>query len=228
MRNLFYILLVSPLLMQSCAASKLTRAEAYPDMYSNHPLSIAVMPPINTTTNVEAKEFFYVTLTRTLCERGYYVVPSFLCLDLYKTESAYDAENYATGPLDKFRTVLGADAALFTYITEWEKSAIEGNITVTIEYVLRSTITNETIFQRKGTITYDTSVNTSGGGGLFGALVDLAASAINTALSDYVPVARACNAAVLSDLPAGKYSPSYETDKTVIAGPKEIKQTVKQ
>jgi hypothetical protein len=222
MRNLFYILLAAPLLVQSCAASKLTRAEAYPNMYSDHPLSIAVMPPINTTTNVEAKEFFYVTLTRTLCERGYYVVPSFLCLDLYKTESAYDAENYATGPLDKFRAVLGADAALFTYITEWKKSTIGNKITVTIEYVLRSTVTNETIFQRKGTIIYDTSVNA--GGGVF----SLLASAINTALSDYIPVARACNSVVLSDLPAGKYSPSYETDKTVIAGPKEIKQAVKQ
>jgi hypothetical protein len=226
MRKIFYILLVSPLLVQSCAGSKLTKAEAYPKMYSDHPLSIAVMPPINTTNNVEAKEFFYITLSRTLCEKGYYVVPSFLCLDLYKTESAYDAENYATGPLDKFRTVLGADAALFTYITEWKKSTIGSKITVTIEYVLRSTITDETIFQRKGTITYDTSVS-SGGGGLFGALVDIAASAINTALSDYIPVARACNTAVLTDMPAGKYSPSHDVDKIEKAGPVEIKQTVK-
>jgi hypothetical protein len=226
MKKIFYILLAAPLLVQSCGASKLTKAEAYPQMYSDHPLAIAVMPPINNTTNVEAKEFFYTTLTRTLCERGYYVVPSFLCLDLYKTESAYDAENYATGPLDKFRAVLGADAALFTYITDWKKSTIGSNVTVTIEYVLRSTITNETIFQRKGTITYDTSVQV-GGGGLFGGLAGLAASAISTALTDYVPVARACNAAVLSDMPAGKYSPSYDVDKTTLAGPKEIKQTVK-
>jgi hypothetical protein len=194
-------------------------------MYSERPLSIAVMPPINTTTNVEAKEFFYVTLSRTLCEQGYYVVPSFLCLDLYKTESAYDAENYATGPLDKFRTVLGADAALFTYITEWQKSAIGSSITVSIEYILRSTITNEVIFQRKGTIIYDTSVKVSGGG-LAGALAGLAASAISTALSDYIPVARACNSAVLADMPAGKYSPSHDVDKTVTAGPAKIKRTI--
>ncbi|MDR3184960.1 MAG: DUF799 domain-containing protein [Prevotellaceae bacterium] len=226
MRKIFYILLGGSLLVQSCTVSKLTKAEAYSKMYSERPLSIAVMPPINTTTNVEAKEFFYVTLTRTLCEQGYYVVPSFLCLDLYRTESAYDAENYATSPLDKFRTILGADAALFTYITEWKKSTLGSNITVTIEYVLRSTVTNETIFRRKGTITYDTSVQVSGAG-LLGAVAGLAASALNTAMSDYVPVARACNAAVLSDMPAGKYSPSYDVDKTLIAGPAEIKQTVK-
>jgi hypothetical protein len=225
MKKLLYILLISPLLMQSCSVSKLTKAEVYPKMYNDHPLSIAVMPPINTTNNVEAKEFFYVTLSRTLCENGYYVVPSFLCMDLYKTESAYDAENYDTGPLDKFRAVLGADAALFTYITQWDKSTIGGKITVAIEYVLRSTITNETIFRRKGTITYDTSVQ--GGSGLIGALVGLAASALSTALSDYIPVARACNTAILTDMPAGKYSPIHDVDKKMIAGPEEIKRVVK-
>ena len=195
-------------------------------MYGEHPLSIVVMPPINTTTNVDAKEYFYTTLSRTLCERGYYVVSPFLAMEMFKTESAYDAENFISAPLDQFREVLGADAALFTNITEWKKSAIGAKVVVTVEYILRSTITNEIIFQRKGTITYDTSVN-SGAGGLAGALINIAASALATAATDYVPVARACNEAVLSDIPAGKYSPSYNMDQTVKAGPKVIKQTMK-
>ncbi|MDR1348084.1 MAG: DUF799 domain-containing protein [Prevotellaceae bacterium] len=227
MKKILYILLIGQLLIQSCTVSNLTKADVYPKMYSERPLSIAVMPPINTTTNVEAKEFFYMTLSRTLCEKGYYVISPFLCLDLYKTESAYDAENYANGQLDKFRTILGADAALFTYITGWDKSTIGSNVTVVIEYVLRSTITNETIFQRKGTITYDTSVQVSGGG-LFGALAGFAASALKTALTDYVPVARACNAAVLSDIPAGKYSPTFDTDRKNTAGKPDIKQRVRK
>ncbi|MDR0574247.1 MAG: DUF799 domain-containing protein [Tannerella sp.] len=227
MKKIIYLLLLStPLFMQSCGVTQLTRAEAYPAMYSAHPISIVVMPPINTTTNVEAKEFFYFTLSRTLCEKGYYVVSPFLCLDLFKTESAYDAENYATAPLDQFRNILGADAALFTYISDWKKSTIGTTITVSVEYVLRSTITNETIFQRKGTITYDASVN-AGSGGLFGALVSLAASALNTALTDYIPIARKCNEVVLTDMPEGKYSPLYDADKTVRVGPKNIKKTVK-
>ncbi|MDR1591997.1 MAG: DUF799 domain-containing protein [Prevotellaceae bacterium] len=227
MKKLIYILFISLPLMQSCTVSKLTKADVYPKMYDERPLSIAVMPPINTTTNVEAKEFFYITMSRTLCEMGYYVIPPFLCLDLYKTESAYDAENYATGPLDKFRMVLGADAALFTYITEWKKSAVGGKVTVTIEYILRSTITNETIFQRKGTITYDTSVQASGGGAV-GLLAGMAATALRTALTDYITVARACNSAVLSDMPAGKYSSSYEVDKTQNAGAAVVVRTVSQ
>jgi len=213
------------LILQSCGTSA-TLSQTYPKMYSTPPLAIAVMPPINQTNNVEAKEFFYLTLPQTLCERGYYVVPSFLSLELFKSESAYDAEIFESSSLSIFNETLGADAVLFTYITDWKKSGFTSSITVSIEYILRSTTTSETLFQRKGTITYDTSVNVSGGG-IFGALAGLAASALNTALSDYVPVARACNQAVLIDLPAGKYSPSYEVDKDVTAGPSTLKKTVK-
>jgi hypothetical protein len=227
MKKLVYLLFLTvPLLWQSCSVSKITRAEAYPGVYGERPLSVVVMPPINSTTNVDAKEYFYITLSRTLCERGYYVVSPFLAMEMFKTESAYDAENFVSAPLGQFREVLGADAALFTHITEWRKSAIGAKVIVTVEYILRSTVTNETIFQRKGTITYDTSVN-SGAGGLAGALVNIAASALATAVADYVPVARACNEAVLSDVPAGKYSPAYDTDQALKAGPKEFKRSMK-
>lgn len=221
-KSAYLLLVIIPLLVQSCGpAQRLTRGDAYPAMYSDSPLAIAVMPPINKTTNVDAKEYFYFTMSRTLCERGYYVISPFLAMELFKTESAYDAENYATASLNQFREVLGADAALFTYITDWKKSALTSSITVSVEYVLRSAKTNETIFQRKGIITYDAAVATNAG--LLGAVANLAA----TALSDFVPVARACNEAVLSDLPAGKYSASFDVDKTVVAGPKEVRKTVK-
>jgi len=226
MKKYIYIIIAAGLFLQSCGTPS-TLSQTYPKMYSDdRPLAIAVMPPINKTTNVEAKEFFYFTLSKTLCERGYYVVSPFLSMEMYKTESAYDAENYAEGPLNMFGNVLGADALLFTYITDWSKNALASKITVSLKYVLRSTKTNEILFERQGTITYDTSVNA--GGGLIGGLVSLAASALSTALSDYVPVARACNEAVLIDLPAGKYSPAFEVDQNVQAGPQVLKRMVKK
>jgi hypothetical protein len=185
------------------------------------------MPPINATTNVDAKENFYITMSRTLCERGYYVVSPFLAMEMFQSESAYDAENFVSAPLNQFRDVLGADAALFTRIIDWKKSGIKSKITVTVEYTLRSTVSNETVFQRQGTIIYDTSVS-SGVGGLGGMLLDVAASAVSTAVTDYLPVANACNAAILSDVPAGKYSPSFDKDQSVVAGPKKVKQKIKQ
>lgn len=69
-----------------------------------------------------------------------------------------------------------------------------------IEYIIKSINTSEII--------YSASVF-SGSNGMFGAIADLALSAINTATTKYVNVARACNSYTLQDLPAGKYSPSF-------------------
>jgi hypothetical protein len=210
----------------SCASPALTKQQAYPNIYSERPLAIAVMPPINNTNNVEAKEFLYMTLSQPLCERGYYVLPSFLTMEMFKNESAYDAELFINTPVDRFGTVLGADAVLFTIINKWEKMALSSNIYVEIEYRLKSTHTNETLFERKGNITYDASVNSSGSG-LLGALVNMAASAINTAMTDHIKVARVCNTYALSDIPAGTYNPIFDKDQAKFAGPKEFKQVIK-
>ena len=61
------------LLMSSCAVQQVTRSAQYPKMYEERPLAIAVMPPINQTNHVEAKDYFYTTLYAPLCEKGYYV-----------------------------------------------------------------------------------------------------------------------------------------------------------
>lgn len=100
-----------------------------------------------------------------------------------------------------------------------------GNLTVDIEYILRSTKTGQTLYTREGKIKVDTSVN--GGGGGLGAIASVIATAINTAATDKVVAGRKCNVFVLSDLPAGKYSELYEKDTNNPAGKKFVKATVK-
>ena len=146
-------------------------------------------------------------------------------MEMFQQESAYDAENFLQGDLTAFRNVLGADAAMFTIIKSWKRSNIGGRLTVDVEYILRSTKTGQTLYTREGNIKVDTSV--SGGSGGFGALVGLLATAINTATTDKVIAGRKCNAFVLSDLPAGKYSELYEKDSTRPAGKKFVNATVK-
>src|SRR5690606_6844332 len=126
-------------------------------------------------------------------------------MEILKNESAYDAELFLDTPLDKFREVFGADLALFTIVHKWEKSGIRAIVNVQVEYILKSTMTNEIVYTRKGEIKYDTSVR-SGMSGIAGIIADVALSAANTALTEYVDVARACNAYTFSDLPAGVYS----------------------
>lgn len=213
------------LLMSSCA-QQITRYAQYPLMYEEKPLSIVVMPPINQTNHVEAKDFFYTTLYAPLCEKGYYVYSPMMTMEMFQSESAYDAELFIEGDLSQFRDVLGADAAMFTIVKSWKRNNVGGVLTVGVEYILRSTKTGETLYQREGLIKVDTSIG-SGGGGL-GALTSLIATAVNTAMTDKVVAGRACSVYVLSDMPEGKYGLMYDKDQDQPAGEKYIKATVKK
>jgi len=210
--------------LASCAPS-ITIGEQYPGMYEEKPTSIAIMPPINKTTHAEAKDFFYTTLYMPLCEKGYYVYSPYLTMELFQQESAYDAELFLEKDLSAFKTVLGADAAMFTIIKDWSRNNVGGTLKVDIEYILRSTKTGKTLYQREGVITIDTSVK--GGSGWGGALIGLLATAANTAATDKVVAARKCNVFVLSDMPAGKFSPIWGKDTDYPAGNKVVKEVVR-
>ncbi len=226
MKNYFTITIVA-ILLSSCAQSVgITRGVQYSQMYEEKPTSIVIMPPINQTNSVEAKEFFYTTMYMPLTEKGYYVFSPYLTMEMLQSESAYDSEMFLEGDLGSFKNVLGADAAIFTIIKSWDRNSLLGYLTVGVEYVLRSTATGETLYHREGLIQVDTSVN-GGGGGLVGSLVNMAATAINTAMTDKVVAGRRCTAFVLSDMPVGKYDAAFGRDSDVLAGDKYIRATVK-
>lgn len=218
------ILTMTAILFASCA-QQITRGTQYPKIYEEKPMSIVVMPPINRTNHVEAKDYFYTTLYTPLCEKGYYVYSPMLTMEMFQSESAYDAEQFIEGSLSQFREVLGADAAIFTIIKEWKRNNLGGKITAGVEYIIRSTKTGETLYKREGVIKVDTSVG-SGGGGLLGSLINIAATAISTAATDKVVAGRKCTAFVLSDLPEGKYGINYDKDQKMPAGKAIIKATV--
>ena len=214
------------LVISSCATKQLSRSEQYPKMYEERPLSIVVMPPINQTNHVEAKDYFYTTMYAPLCEKGYYVFSPMMTMEMFQSESAYDAELFIEGDLSSFRNVLGADAAMFTIIKSWKRNSLGGKLTAGVEYILRSTKTGETLYKREGLISVDTSVSGSGGG-IFGALVNIAATAISTAATDKVVAGRRCTVYVLSDMPEGKYGQLYDQDQQMEAGDSYVEATVK-
>lgn len=224
MKKFILFALVVVAVMTSCS-TPLTMGKQYPAMYEEKPLTIAIMPPINQTTHAEAKDYFYTTMYRPLCEKGYYVFSPYLTMEMFQQESAYDAEQFIDADLSIFQKVLGADAAMFTIIKDWRRNNVGGVLTVNVEYRLRSTKTGQILYQKEGKIKVDTSVN--GGNGGLGALVGLIATAVNTAATDKVIAGRKCNAYVLMDMPAGKYSPLFEKDAANPATKSFIKATVK-
>ena len=157
-------------------------------------------------------------------EAGYYVISPLLAMDVLKAESAYDSEMFFDASLTSFQNYFGADAVVFSVIDTWTKKGL--GIETKIRYVIKSAYTNEILFDRSCDLYLDLSID-SGANGLLGALVDLAASAINTAATDHIMAARKANYYILRDIPRGKYSPEYMLDKQTAAEKKDVVARVK-
>lgn len=224
MRKILYILL-SIILVSSCGTfSTITRGTQYAKMYEEKPVTLLVMPPINNSSNVEAKDLLYTSISRPLVEAGYYVVSPLLSMDIMKAESAYDAENFFEAPLGIFYNYFGADAVVFSIIDKWTKSGV--GIQTKIRYVVRSTHTNEILFDRSCDLYLDLSIDSEAKGSL-GVLIDLAASALATAATDHIVAARKANYFIFRDLPRGKYASDYLQDVDFPAEPKDVVTTVR-
>lgn len=211
------------LLLSSCATTY-TRGSLYPKFYEEKPLTILVMPPINNTTNVEAKDLLYTSISQPLIEAGYYVVSPHLAMELLKSESAYDAEMFLDKDASVFGRVFGADAVIFSVVDVWKKKGF--GIETKIKYIVRSTSTNEILFERSCDLYLDLHQK-SGNSSALGQLIDLAASAIATATTDHIVAARKCNKYIFSDIPRGKYNPEYLMDMELKASEKNARVTVK-
>lgn len=221
-----FILTLAALSFVSCGVSNkisLTRGSLYSGMYEEKPLVLLVMPPINNTTNVEAKDLLYTSISRPLADAGYYVVSPLLAMDILKSESAYDAELFESASLEPFRRYFGADAVVFSQIDKWEKQGL--GISTKIRYFIRSAVTGEVLFDRTCDLFLDCSVD-SNSGTILGTLIDLAASAISTALTEHIEAARMANHYIFRDLPRGKYSPEYQLDKDMVADDRDISAKV--
>lgn len=226
MKRYWYIFVIGILMLTqtSCTtSSNLTRGEVYAKLYEEKPVSILVMPPINNTSNVEAKDLLYTSVSRNIAEAGYYVISPLIAMDVLRNESAYDAEYFMNSSLGKFKEYFGVDAVVFAIIENWAK---EGWIIHTkVNYMMKSTTTNEILFERSCDLHLDLMKN-SGTGGLLGVLVDAIATAVDVAMTEHIEAARYANHYVFDDLPYGKYSPLYMLDKEVPAKDKHVKKAL--
>lgn len=229
MRRYWYLLIIGIVMLTqtSCTvsiSSNLTKGEVYAKMYEENPVSILVMPPINNTNNVEAKDLLYTSISQHIAEAGYYVVSPVMAMDVFKNESAYDAEYFIHSSLRKFKEYFGADAVVFAVIDKWAKEGFQ--IHTVISYIVKSTTTNEILFERSCDMTLNLMKSSNYGNGLAGALagvlVDVIVSAIDVATTEHIEAARIANTNVFKDLPYGKYSPLYLQDKELMSQDKHM------
>ena len=199
----------------ACGPKYITKGEAFPKMYEYHPVSILVLPPINESTAADAKEYYSTTIAEPLTYNGYYIYPLEVSADILKAEGIYDTELLLSVPPQKFKESFGADAVLYIRVLKWDTSyfVIGGNVTVSVDFLMKSTETGEDIWKYNGTVTIDTSGDSGGAGGLAGLLVKAIATAIKTATTDYIPIAKRANNIALLSIPSGKYNPNYDKDR---------------
>ena len=143
------------------------------------------MPAINETTAADAGDLLNVTVAQPFANHGYYVMPVSIVADIFRGEGVIDGTQMKGVPTKIFKDSFGADSVLFLTINKWETNyiVIGGNVTVGIEYVLLSTETNEVLWSYQQNLVIDTG---SSSGNI---LVDIVATAISTAATDYVPIA---------------------------------------
>jgi len=206
--TLSVLLGVVTLLLGGCASPiTATKATKFPLMYQEKPLTIFVLPPINSTTAADAKEYYSTTIPQPLAFAGFYVLPMELTDEMLKGQGLYDTELIINQPLDRFHEYFGADAVLFTRIRKWDKmyAVLAANLTVSIDAQLKSTKSNRVLWEYSGTIVADLSGQSSTGN----PLVDLVAKAIitgiNTAAADYVPHAQLATTRLLQTVPFARY-----------------------
>jgi len=187
-----------------------TKKEAFPSMYDERqPLSIVVVPAINKTTAVEASNYFNVTITEPLSNFGYYTLPVEIVRDIFLKEGVVDSTMIKGLPASVFRKNFGADAVLFVTINKWDTNyaVLAANVTVELEYVMLSSDTNEIIWQYSATQVVDTTADATGF-----IMMDILNTAVTTAITDYVPIAKTANYQAFVALPHGQYSKLYRAD----------------
>ena len=84
MKRFVYLLLICSVLTSCGMLESVTRESQYAKMYEEKPITLLVMPPINNSANVEAKDLLYTSISRPLVEAGYYVFSPLLAMDILR------------------------------------------------------------------------------------------------------------------------------------------------
>ena len=209
--NIFKIVLIAALFLSGCAS---VEPYNYSALQQAAPRSILVLPPMNSSVEVNAPYSYLSTISQPLAEKGYYVFPVSV-VDAFLKENGLPTPAEMNGiALDKIDEIIGADAVLYVDIKDWgQKFQVLSSVTVVEGYVkLVDVKTGELLWDAPIMAQYNP--NNNGGGGLVGALVGAVVSQIAGEISDNSPqVARMANAFAFNSAKRGLLNGPYKVDK---------------
>lgn len=170
------------LFLAGCA----TRANYdYSAFKESRPSSILVLPPLNSSPDVNATYSMLAQATFPLAESGYYVFPVTLVDETFKQNGMTTPADIHQIPPPKLREIFGADAALYINVKQYGSSytVIMSETRVTAEGRLVDLRTGKTLWTGAATASSAEGQNNSGGG-LVGLLVKAVITQIIESLSD--------------------------------------------
>lgn len=210
-KNILKITLVAIIVLSGCAS---VEPYNYSALKQAAPRSILVLPPMNSSVEVNAPYSYLSTISQPLAEKGYYVFPVSV-IDIFLKENGLPTPAEMNGiALDKIDEIIGADAVLYVDIKDWgQKFQVLSSITVVQGHIkLVSVKTGELLWD--SVISAQYNPNNNSGGGLVGALVGAVVSQIAGEISDNSPlVARLANAAALNSAKRGLLNGPYKIEK---------------
>lgn len=191
----------------------------YTAFRQSRPRSILVLPPVNTSTAVQASYSLLSQVTLPLAESGYYVLPVTLVDETFHQNGLTDPALIAEVPPAKLREIFGADAALYVQIRQYG----------TVYRVLQSesvvTADARLVDLRNGALLWSGTASASSAenrgnsqGGLIGLLVEAVIYQIIENVSDAshdmagVTSARLLSAGRPAGMLYGPRSPRYQQD----------------
>ncbi|MFL9865197.1 DUF799 domain-containing protein [Paraburkholderia fungorum] len=204
-------------LLAACAQP--VRHADYTAFKNARPRSILILPPDNSTTDVQASNSLMSQMTYPIAEAGYYVVPVAVMEETFKQNGLTTAGDIQQTSPAKLREIFGADAVLYSKITQFGTSyrVLDSATVVSASAKLVDLKSGDVLWKGSATASSNEG-NNSSGGGLIGMLVVAAIKQISNSLTDKshdiagITSYRLLHAGPPSGLLYGPRSPKFGTD----------------
>ena len=185
-KNILMMAILAMVFISGCAT---VQPYNYSALTKAAPHSILVLPPLNSSVEVDAPYTYLSTISQPLAEKGYYVFPVSV-VDSFLKENGLPTPAEMNGiTLDKIDEIIGADAVLYVHIEDWGQKyrALLSVAVVKGHIKLVSVKTGELLWD--SVIQAEYSPNTNNSAGLIGSLVGAVVSQIAGEVVDNTPLA---------------------------------------
>lgn len=178
-----FLVLTAVALTTGCATQQ--APYDYSAFERNNPSSIVVLPPVNTSPDVNASYSVLSHVTAPLAEAGYYVLPVAVVDETFKQNGLMNADEMHMAPPAKLREIFGADAALYIEVSRYGSSykVVTSEVAVEASGKLIDLRSGDLLWEGSALASTAENQNNSGGG-LVGMLVSAAVNQVLNSLTD--------------------------------------------